>query len=42
MAAIRLGLTLTLDDIAMDEMRAMLMIEEERDQFEKEKESQDQ
>jgi hypothetical protein len=35
MAALRIGLTLTLDDIAMDEMRAMLMIEEERDKFEK-------
>jgi hypothetical protein len=36
MAAIRLGLTLTLDDIAMDEMQAMLMIEEERGVFEQE------
>jgi hypothetical protein len=36
MAAIRIGLTLTLDDITMDEMRAMLLIEEERDIFEKE------
>jgi hypothetical protein len=40
MAALRIGLTLTLDDIAMDEMRAMLIIEEERDKFEKEPQGQ--
>jgi hypothetical protein len=34
--ALSLGFTLTLDDIAMDEMRAMAMIEEERDLLDKE------
>ena len=38
MSALRLGITLTLDDIPMDEMKAMALIEKERDELEKESE----
>jgi hypothetical protein len=36
-AAIKLGVNVTLDEIAADELYAMLVIEEEADKFEEEK-----
>jgi len=36
LSAIRLGITITLDDVLTDEMYAMALIEDEREKFEKE------
>ena len=36
-AAIKVGVTVTLDDIAADEFLAMLILEEEREKFEAER-----